>query len=143
MNDAGPDPRLTIPHTGRFWTAKQFPDDASSRAAWEQAERELINVSCWRTKGPPENPIYWVVWAVGETLEVVDRAEKTLVRMGGQPWHHKQDEDFVFALRMRRLNQAAESAMQGGDYVNQRMRTPGGSVLHRDGTMTPYRKPQG
>jgi hypothetical protein len=141
MMDAGPDHRLFIPHTGRFWTAINYPDETTSRKAWERADRELVNISCWRTKGPPENPIHWVVWAIGETLEVVDRAEKMLLKMGGKLWHHDRDDEFVFALRQRRQNKAIESVGSGD--VRHRQRTPMGMVLNPDGTMTPYRKPQG
>lgn len=118
------------------YTAKVWPDDAPSHAAWKAIMVEPHGVSCWRWAFPLEPPhTGWVVAVMGEDADVIRAHEQTLLDHGGQPYN--LDADMVGALRMRRLGQAARAA-ETGEWMQVAEGQP--RVLDRSGRMTPYRR---
>lgn len=144
VHDAGPDQTMPLPETGRYWIAYRFPTDKLAQRAWETMERECERMSCWRTKAPQQPPYTeFVVWAVAEEADRLTKGEEICQRYRGTMFT-PPDPEIITALRLRRLNQALDAVERGvREGFRSKVRSPGGRVIHPDGTMHPFKKPQG
>lgn len=128
----------------RYWAAFNYPTDQAAKTAWEDAEKHSFNVSVWRFKAPQEPPYRdFIVVVLGEDRDRVKVIESRLRKhQGVRVW--EPPEGMLDGLVKRRLRQAFDNVRATGKVGGKSIvRTPSGRVLHPDGTMEPFKKPQG
>ena len=130
-----------------------FPTDALAKAAWEKGHAKAKGgVSIWRLKEPLHPPHrHHIVVVCCEDPRHLRTNARVIKAMPGAS-NHELPQDMLDALAMRRVNNALDSLSKvGGIDGSKRLgvhgrtviRTPAGRVMHRDGTMEPFERPQG
>ena len=138
----------------------EFPTRHAAMSAHDEMATKLTtqagfgNISCWRfvevprgidTPQPDKHPdaIHRAV-IVAQKEASLKKAQRIVAKWGAEPWEPPQE--VVNACINRRMQVAVDSVRKGakpGDSVSQIASYKGGMHVKEDGSLEPYRRPQG